>query len=65
MKKNYRKGIFIVVYTIYNNEIFYLLLKRKLHWKGWEFPKAGVKEKESLIECAKRELKEETGLKPI
>lgn len=65
MKTHYRKGVFIVVYSNQKNEIFYLILKRKLHWIGWEFPKAGVEQKESLINCVKRELKEETNLKPL
>lgn len=65
MKNNYRKGLFIVVYSNIDNEISYLILKRKLHWIGWEFPKSGIEPKESLMNCVKRELKEETGLKPL
>ncbi len=60
MKKKYRRGVFIVTYRIDNHEIEYLLMKRKLHWMGWEFPKGGI-EKGSLIQNTKRELKEETG----
>jgi len=58
----YRKGIFIVVYCKNNNKIKYLILKRKLHWKGWEFPKGGIEKNENLLQGMKRELKEETGL---
>jgi len=66
MKKGkYRKGIFIVVYKKEKNKIKYLLLKRKLHWKGWEFPKGGCEAKETYRKCASREIKEETGHKPI
>jgi len=67
--KSYRKGIFIVVYKIKRkrkgDEIKYLILKRKLHWKGWEFPKGGKHPGESDFDAVKRELKEETGRKPI
>jgi len=63
MKLKYRKGIFLVVFRKEKKKIFYLVLKRKLHWKGWEFPKGGVEKNESLLQAVKRELKEETGLK--
>lgn len=63
MKSNekYRRGIFVIPYSIENKKVFYLLLKRKLHWIGWEFTKGGVEKGENLISTAKRELKEETG----
>ncbi|NMB66631.1 NUDIX domain-containing protein [Candidatus Woesearchaeota archaeon] len=61
--KKYRRGIFAVVYRIKNNKIEYLILKRKLHWKGFEFPKGGLKFLEPKILGVKREVKEETGLK--
>lgn len=57
----YRKGVFIVVFS----KGKYLILKRKLHWIGLEFPKGGCKAKENYIKCIKREIKEETGNKPI
>ena len=41
-KPKYRKAVFIVTYAKVKNKIYYLVLKRKLHWKGWEFPKGGV-----------------------
>ncbi|MFA5993261.1 MAG: NUDIX domain-containing protein [Candidatus Pacearchaeota archaeon] len=68
MKKRlrcYRKGVFIVVYRKTNQGVSFLLLKRKLHWKGWEFPKGGIEKNETTIQAVKRELKEESGLKPI
>lgn len=60
----YRKAVFILAYQIKNKKPDYLLLKRKLHWKGWEFPKGGINKFESKRKAVKRELLEETGLKP-
>jgi 8-oxo-dGTP pyrophosphatase MutT (NUDIX family) len=57
----YRKGIFIVTYRKDKNNLYYLLLKRKLHWIGWEFPKGGRESGETNLKTIKRELKEETG----
>lgn len=58
----FRKAVFIVVYHRDKNKIFYVILKRKKHWRGFEFPKGGVEKGEKLAEAAKREVKEETGL---
>lgn len=57
----YRKSVFIVSYRFENNKLKYLILKRHLHWNGWEFPKGGIEGKESAIQIVKREIKEETG----
>ena len=65
MKKKLRKGVFFVVYSVKNGNPIYLLLKRKVHWIGWEFPKAGVEKYETKRHAVKRETKEETGLTPI
>jgi len=65
MEKRYRRAVFIVTYRKEKNKILYLLLKRKLHWKGWEFPKGGVEPNEQLKTTAKREAQEETGQDPI
>ena len=65
MEKNYRKLVFILIYHLNkkgNSE--YLLLNRKLHWKGWEFPKGGIDKGETPEKTIKRELKEETNLIP-
>ena len=65
-KKNYRSGIFLVIYKKERGRrVQYLLLQRKLHWKGWEFTKGGIEKGESELEAIKRELKEECGLKLI
>jgi 8-oxo-dGTP pyrophosphatase MutT (NUDIX family) len=64
-KKLYRKSVFVVVYKLEKNKPTYLLLKRKLHWRGWEFPKGGIDKGESALQAVKREVKEETGQKII
>jgi len=61
--KKYRKAIFIVAYKKTKKGFIYLVLKRKLHWRGWEFPKGGVEKWETKKMAVKREIKEETGLK--
>lgn len=62
MKNKLRKGVFLVIYKIENKKPKYLLLKRKLHWVGWEFPKGGIELFETKKRAVKRECKEETGL---
>lgn len=64
-KQNYRKSVFVVVYRKTGGGILYLVLKRKLHWMGWEFPKGGIESKEKIEGAIKRELKEETGQIPL
>ncbi len=59
--KKYRPSVFIVAYIL--KEKKYLLLKRKLHWVGWEFPKGGIEKNETKLETLKREINEETHLK--
>lgn len=63
----YRKIVFVVTYRIDPaiGKIEYLVLHRKKHWVGWEFPKGGVDMGESLWQTTKREIKEESGLKPF
>jgi 8-oxo-dGTP pyrophosphatase MutT (NUDIX family) len=64
-RRKYRKALFIITYARTKKGVEYLLLKRKLHWKGWEFPKGAIKFFETRKRAVKRELKEETGLEPI
>jgi len=63
MPSRYRKGVFCIAYSL--NPVRYLLLHRKFHWKGWEFPKGGRIAMEKEKNTAKRELREETGLNAI
>ena len=65
MSGKYRDAVFVVVYCLENKIPEYLLLKRKLHWKGWEFPKGGIEIKEKIDVAVRREIKEETGLNVI
>jgi len=65
MEKRLRKAVFILVYYLEDKIPKYLILKRKLHWKGFEFPKGGVEKNERYLDTVKRELKEETGLIPL
>lgn len=66
-KLRYRKAVFVVTYKKQKgkDKIKYLLLKRKLHWKGWEFPKGGIKTKEQIKKAISREIREETGQIPF
>jgi 8-oxo-dGTP pyrophosphatase MutT (NUDIX family) len=61
----YRKGVSLVVYKREKEKIFYLILKRKLRWIGYELIKGGKKSKETDLQVIKRELREETKLTPI
>ena len=65
IRKGYRKSVFLVIYFIKNKKIEYLILRRKLHWIGWEFPKGGINFFESEKHAVKRELNEETGLTAV
>lgn len=65
-KDKYRRAVFAVTYYISpEKKIEYILLKRKKHWKGWEFPKGKIERFETKKTAAKREVSEETGLKVL
>lgn len=61
----YRKAIFAVVYSRTPKGIEYLILKRKKHWRGWEFTKGKIEGFELKRKAVKREVKEETGLQVL
>lgn len=63
--KSFRPAVFVVVYSKVKDKIEYLLLKRKLHWKGWEFPKGKIETGEKKEQTARREAREETGQRII
>lgn len=65
MKEKYRKAVFAVVYTRTKEGIEYILLKRKKHWKGWEFVKGKIEPLELKRKTAIREVFEETGFKSL
>jgi 8-oxo-dGTP pyrophosphatase MutT (NUDIX family) len=64
--KKYRKAVFACTY--YKNtkgKFEYLILKRKKHWIGWEFPKGKIEFFETKRMAVRREVKEETGLESL
>lgn len=61
----YRKAVFAVVYSKGKKGIEYLILKRKKHWRGWEFTKGKIEKFELKRKTIKREVKEETGLNAL
>jgi len=60
-KNRVRNGVFIVVL---NKDRKILMLERNDGF-GWEYPKGGFELNETFSECARRELKEETGIKKV
>ena len=64
MNRTYRPSVFVVVY-LKNKKIDYLVLKRRLHWTGWEFPKGGIDKGENILQSVRREVLEETSQSPI
>ena len=61
----YRKAVFVLPYAKTKKRIEYLLLRRKLHWRGWEFSKGKIELGERKEQTARRELREETGHRAI
>ena len=59
--RKYRKGISAVVFR--RRKPLFLVLHRKLNWKGYEIMKGGLKGKETEEHALKRELEEETGIR--
>jgi dihydroneopterin triphosphate diphosphatase len=65
-KDKYRRAVFgVTYYKTPQGKIEYAILKRKKHWKGWEFPKGKIERFETKRTAARREVHEETGLKVL
>lgn len=64
MAEKYRPGTFIVTFAKTSKGIKYVILKRKKHWTGWEFPKGGINPEEDKYKTVTREVEEETGYEP-
>jgi len=62
MGEKYRKYIFAVVF-VKEKEPKFLILHRTKNWRGWELPKGGLLDGESELNCLKREIREETGVR--
>ncbi|MFC1685751.1 NUDIX domain-containing protein [Nanoarchaeota archaeon] len=60
-----RRGVVAVVFRKDKGKNKYLLLRRKLHWKGWELLKGGCKAGERKNTSLLREVKEEIGVKEL
>lgn len=58
-----RKGVVAVIFRDGGDEPEFLVMHRKLHWKGWELPKGGINESETEEAALLREIEEETGLR--
>jgi len=58
----YRKGVSAIVFKRKKQPVF-LVLRRKLNWRGYEIMKGGLMGNEGEENCLKRELREETGIK--
>jgi hypothetical protein len=60
LNKKYQSSFFVVIYRKTKEGLRYLILKRKLDWKGWEFPK-GLQNKDiSIVKTIKQEIQKNT-----
>ena len=66
----FEKSAGAIIFRKKDDKIYYLVLQYPTNKVGskkeyWGFAKGGIEEKETIAETAKREIKEETGLKDI
>ena len=52
-----------VIFDIKNGVPYFLIFHRVLNWRGWELLKETLEPGETLLECLKRGIKEETRVK--
>jgi len=63
MKQKVIKKVRVIIYDVKNGKPYFLILRRILNWRGWEFLKETMKPDETSLQTAKRGIKEETKLK--
>lgn len=57
-----RQGVLAIIFKKIGSRHYFLILKKRYPWIGWEFPKGGLREGEDEQEGLLREIEEETGL---
>jgi 8-oxo-dGTP pyrophosphatase MutT (NUDIX family) len=55
------KGVQVIVYDN-NGELFFLILRRVEGWKGWEFPKALLKDGETEEQAVQKLMDDQVGI---
>lgn len=63
MKKAVIKKVRAIIYDIKGDKPYFLILRRVLNWRGWEFLKETMKSGETTLQTVRRGIKEETKLK--
>ena len=65
--KKYRKAVFVVVYSKTPKGVEYLILKRKKHWKGWEFTKGKIErfELKEVLQMIREEFSTQLSIREI
>lgn len=63
-RRRMTKAIYSIVAVIYdkNKDYYFLILKKKGTWEGWQFVQGAKEKEEDWKDAVKREVKEETGL---
>jgi len=55
------KGVQVIIYDN-NGEMFFLILRRIEGWKGWEFPKTMIRERETEEQAVQRLMDQQVGV---